>query len=308
LDVLDDILTTLALRGVLYFRTDFNGPWAVTVPELGRAARFHLVVQGECGVAVAGGETLRLTTGDLVLIPRGRRHVLGDQVDGAAPPLETVLADAGYDGQGVVTLGGGDRRASTQLVCGHFSFRQRAEHPLIAAMPDHLLVKGADRARQPWLDEVLRLVVRRVFSREPGSRAAVVRLSEIVFIELLRFGIRRNAHPGNLLVAIEDAQIGRALALIHARPDAPWTVESLGAEVAMSRSAFAERFAAMVGMGPAAYLAEWRLQRALAMLEDGRDSIQQIAAANGYQSPAAFSRAFSAKFGISPRVVRLETA
>lgn len=308
MDVLDDILTTLALRGALYFRTDFNGPWAVTVPELGRAARFHLVVQGECTVAIDGGETVKLAAGDLILIPRGRLHVLGDRATSKAPPLETVLADAGYDGQGVLALGSGDRRASTQLVCGHFTFRQHADHPLVAAMPDHLLVKGADRAREPWLDEMLRLVVRRAFSAEPGSRAAVVRLSEIVFIELLRFGIRATTNLSSLLGAIEDPQIGRALALIHARPQEPWTVETLGGEVAMSRSTFAERFSAMVGMGPAAYLAEWRLQRALAMLEDGRESVQQIALANGYQSPAAFSRAFSAKFGLSPREFRLQAA
>lgn len=300
MDVLDDILATLNLRGALYFRTHFNGPWGVTVPELGQAARFHLVVKGSVHVTVAGNPGTWLEPGDLVLIPRGRAHVLADAPGRPAPPLEAVLNAAGYDGEGVLALGGSDEAAATQMICGHLTFRAGADHPLLRALPDHLVITNALRAREPWLDEMLRLIARRMFSEAPGSAAAVTRLSEIVLIEVLRVGVEASGALKGVLAAFADPQVGRALTLMHQRPEAGWTVERLAAEIGMSRSRFAERFAEAMGMGPMAYLSDWRLQKALALLEDGRRSVQQIAQDSGYRSPAAFSRAFGAKFGVTP--------
>lgn len=309
MDILDDIVDTLDLKGALYFRTDFSAPWAVTVPELGQAARFHLVVQGACHVTFASGAEVRLGPGDLVLIPGGAKHVIADA--GAhdrggrdAAPLETVLADAGYDGRGVLVVGQGDDHAATKMVCGHFTFRRGADHPLLRALPEHLLTTAADRAREPLLDEVLRLIARRIFAEGLGSAAAVTRMSEIVFIELLRAGIGRAPALTEVLNAFRDDQVGRALGLIHDRPADTWSVESLAAEVGMSRSRFADRFSALLGLGPMSYLADWRLQRALPLLDDARRSIQQVAVEIGYQSPAAFTRAFAGKFGVSPREYR----
>lgn len=304
MDVLDDILGTLDLKGALYFRTDFSAPWAVTVPDLAQAARFHLVIQGRCHVAFPSGASVDLGPGDLVLIPRGRSHVLADDAGRTAAPLETVLESVGYDGQGVLVVGGGDPHAATQMVCGHFTFRHGADHPILRALPDHLLTTASMRARQPWLDETLRLVAQRVFSDVIGSSATVTRLSEVVFIELLRAGIAQSADLRSILEAFRDHQIGRALQLIHARPSEAWTVESLAAEVGMSRSRFAERFRDLMAVGPIAYLADWRLQKALSLLGDTRSSVQQVASQTGYQSSAAFTRAFSGKFGLAPTEYR----
>ncbi|MEO1531064.1 MAG: cupin domain-containing protein, partial [Pseudomonadota bacterium] len=149
MDILDDILDTLNLEGALYFRTDFSGPWAVTVPQHLNAARFHFVLQGSTWVEIEGGPRLRLSAGDLLMIPRGRSHVLADREGRQAPPLETVLADAGYDGRGVLAVGAGDPGAETQMVCGHFSFRSRAEHPILKALPDHVLITAAMRLQTP---------------------------------------------------------------------------------------------------------------------------------------------------------------
>lgn len=304
MDVLDDILDTLNLKGILYFRTDFTPPWAVTVPDLGQAARFHLVVQGGCHVDFASGDSVDLGPGDIVLIPRGRSHVLADRPGRDAPPLERVLESAGFEGHGVFVVGDSDPRASTQMICGHFSFRGGADHPLLRALPEYLVTTTAARARRPWLDEILRLVAQRVFSDEMGSNTAVTRLSEIVFIELLRNGIDQSEDLKSLLEAFGDRQIGRALELIHEQPAHPWTVETLAARVAMSRSRFAERFKDLVGTGPMAYLLDWRLQKALSLLDGSRASVKQVASQTGYQSPAAFSRAFSGRFGLTPSEYR----
>lgn len=308
MDVLNDILDTLNLRGALYFRTDCSPPWGVTVPELAQAARFHLMVQGSCHVLFPSGAAAHLGPGDLVLIPGGRAHVLADQAGREAPPLETVLEAAGYDGRGVFVIGAGNPQATTQLICGHFSFRRGADHPILRALPEYMLTTMAARAREPLLDEILRLITRRMFSENLGLAAAVTRLSEIVFIELLRVGIEQSEELKAVLEAFRDRQIGRALQLIHTEPGHAWTVESLAAEIGMSRSRFAERFSALMGTGPMAYLSDWRLQKALSLLDESRASVQQVAAQAGYQSPAAFTRAFTARFGLPPTDYRRNLA
>ncbi|MEL6316819.1 MAG: AraC family transcriptional regulator [Pseudomonadota bacterium] len=304
MDLLDDVLDTLDLRGVLYFRTDFAGPWAVTVPEAPEAARFHLVLQGQCVVAVSGGPTLTLGPGDLAMVPRGRSHVLADRAGRAPTALETVLKDAGYSGRGVLALGDGDPTASTQMVCGHYNFRDRARHPLLDALPDHILITAATRLKTPWLDELLRMMAQRALSDTLGSATSVKRLSEIVFAEVVRAGLAQSDDLARVMAGLQDPQIGRALAAIHAAPEEPWTVASLAAAVGMSRSSFAERFRELMGVAPLAYVTDWRIQRALKLLSDPRLSVQQVAGLVGYQSAAAFSRAFTAKLGVSPSEYR----
>jgi len=308
MDVLNDILNTLNLKGAFYFRTDFSSPWAVAVPDLDGAARFHLALQGRCHVGIEGGGDVVLNPGDLVLIPRGRAHTLADAPGRSGAALETVLADAGYRGDGVLVVGEGDPAASTQLVCGHLNFRRGADHPVLRALPDHLHITAATRAQQTWLDDLLRLMPRRLFEGDVGSEAAVTRLSEIVFIELLRIGIGQSERLKALLEAFSDPKIGRSLELIHARPAHGWTVASLAREVGMSRSRFAERFSALVGASPMAYLADWRLQKALPLLDDAHRSVQQVATQIGYDSPAAFTRAFAGKFGLPPSEYRRQVA
>ncbi len=299
-DVLSDILDTVHLAGTLYFRTDFSAPWAIQVPEHKQAARFHLVVQGRCTVGFSNGQTVELQPGDMILIPKGRAHILADSAGRHAAPLEKVIQESGYQGQGVFVLGEGDPDAATQMVCGHFSFRDGADHPLLRALPDFLLTSAATRARHPLLDEMLRLIVRKSFADDYGTVSAVIRLSEIVFIELLNIEIGQSPELGRISAAIRDKQIGRALSLIHGEPGRAWSVEILASEVGMSRSRFAERFRELVDQSPMSYLSEWRLQKALALLSQSSWSVQEIANRTGYQSPAAFSRAFTEAFGAPP--------
>ena len=151
---------------------------------------------------------------------------------------------------------------------------------------------------------MLRLIVRRIFAEELGSAAAVTRMSEIVFIEILRSAVGSLPDFAPLLRAFTDRHVGRALKLIHESPADPWTVESLASEVGMSRSRFANRFSEALGQGPMSYLTDWRLQRALVLLSDARCSVNQAAIQTGYRSPAAFTRAFAGKFGKSPSEFR----
>ena len=218
MDLLDDIFSTLNLKGALYFRTDFSPPWGVTVPTHEQAARFHLVIQGRCYVQVADAENVELGPGDLILVPRGAEHILSHTPANSSPPLETVLKDAGYSGDGVLALGSGDKNASTQMVCGHFSFRQGADHPLLRALPKQLVTSMATRAKHPLLDEMLRLITQRIFADQLGSDAAIIRLSEIVFIELLRSGIGQHEELQLILNAFRDPKISHSLQLIHAKP------------------------------------------------------------------------------------------
>lgn len=304
MDILDDVFNVLDLKGALYFRTDFCSPWGVTVPDFQSVARFHLVIQGRCFVKIEQQPCVELTAGDLIMIPRGVSHQLLDSPDRPAPPLEQVLEQANYAGKGVLVVGDGDPTATTQMVCGHLSFRDRADHPILQVLPDYLMMANSCRAKHPLLDNILRLITQRIFEDSLGASASVTRLSEIVFIELLKAGISEQPALLTLLEGLKDPQIGRSLSLIHQQPQNPWTVESLANEVAMSRSRFAHRFNQLIGTGPMGYLADWRLQKALTLLEKTHLSVQQIAQQTGYHSASSFTRAFSGKFGMAPRELR----
>ena len=304
MDVLNDIFETIQLQGNFYFRTDFSAPWATTVPAFARAARFHHVVQGRCWCRVEGAEPLVLETGDFILIPNGASHVIADRPTEDAPALETVLSAVGYKGEALLTVGSGDPRAATQLVCGHLTFGAGADHPLLRALPPFIHIPHAIRVRRPWFDEVLRMLVGHVFNGHPGSIAVVNRLSEVLFIEAIRSAGDEAPRLRAMIEGFSDDRVGRAVALIHREPAKPWTVSTLAREIGMSRTRFAILFQDSIGMGPIGYLAEWRLQKAVAQLTTTRRSIGEIALASGYSSAAAFTRAFVERFGRTPRALR----
>lgn len=308
-DVLSDILDTIDLKAALYFRTDFRPPFGVQVPHFERAARFHLIVQGECHVSLDDGSHVVLKPGDLVLVPNGSPHLLSSAACHVGMPLEDAFVAAGFTGQGPFVLGDGPAESGCQLVCGHFGFATGADHPLLHAVPDLLHITAAERATQPMLDDVVRLIVRRMFANEAGVAASVSRLSEVLFIEVMRAATAKAPELGRLITAVTDPHIGHALALIHNDVAAPWTVERLGSAVAMSRSRFAERFRDLVGSSPMSYVTEWRLQRGLYLLNRHKTPVKQVATQVGFQSAAAFTRAFTERFGHSPtRVARDDSA
>ncbi|MDJ0949465.1 MAG: AraC family transcriptional regulator [Alphaproteobacteria bacterium] len=309
MDVLSDILDLLQLRGTLYFRTAFSPPWSVAVPAYGRAARFHLAVQGRCHVRVADKHDVLLNAGDLIVIPNGAAHVLCDQPETRAAPLEDVLERSGYTGEGVLAYGGAPNpQADTKLICGHLNFADGADHPLLRALPDYLLVSAELRARAPWLDELMRLITRQMFAEAPGMKASVIRLSEALFIEVVRTCADQDETLAKVISAMGDPRIGRALSLMHRGYEQDWTLDRVAREVGMSRSRFADQFQALIGSAPMSYLSDLRLQTAMTLLAETSEPIQSVAARVGYRSPAAFSRAFASRYGRSPREVRRAAA
>lgn len=305
MDVLSDVLDTVGLRGTLYFRTCSSPPWGVRVPQYQSAARFHLVARGRCLVNFENGTQVQLEAGDMIVIPRGAPHVLTDRADSPVLSLDDVLERAGYDGEGVLVYGGAENaNATTELICGHFNFGAGADHPLLRALPSFLHVTANLRLRHQWLDETMRLMARLMFAETPGAQASVIRLSEVLFVESIRACAQDDATLKQLLDAMLDPRIGKALILIHREPARDWTVASLGAAVALSRSRFAAQFQELMGCSPMAYLSQWRLQKARSQLLHSRVSVNQVAVQVGYKSAAAFSRAFAQHFGMPPMAVR----
>lgn len=301
--VLKDVLDTISITTAVYFRTDFRTPYAIRVPAYERAARFHMAVRGDCLVRIDDGTEADVAEGDLVLIPNGASHVITCGREAPEILLDDALCRTGYEGHGPFVFGPDSDEQGCQLVCGHFAFAKGADHPLLGLLPSIVHISREKRRAMPLLDEMAAMVERQVFNDDPDAAASFGRLSEALFIEILRAASQAVPRLATLFAAISDAQLGRALAAIHADVGAPWTVEALAGHAAMSRTRFAERFRALVGMAPMAYLTEWRLQRGLKMLADGKLPVKTIAAQVGYKSAAAFSRAFTQRFGERPSSV-----
>lgn len=304
MDLLSEILDSMSLKGQLYFRTCFNSPWAVTVPHYERAIRFHLAIQGECWVTPEGHPPVHLRQGDMVMIPGGASHNLSDTETRTPMSLETVMEESGYTGSGTFVIGKGCERAAAQLMCGHFTFADGSDHQILRALPPLIHISASVRASSFWLDQALRLMAQQMLGDAPGSTAAVRRMSEVIFIETVRSCADQSESLAKLLEALTDPKISKAIVAMHRQTADNWTVETLASEAAMSRSRFAERFHELVGCGPLTYLSEWRLQRAKDLLADRRVSVQEVAGRIGYQSPAAFTRAFANMYGQSPTEFR----
>lgn len=308
MDPLSDILDSLSLRGQIYFRTSFNSPWAVAVPDYSEAIRFHYVMQGECYVRAGDAPPIHMRQGDLVLVPAGAAHTLADRIDCEPIDVEIVKRGARHTGGGIFVVGEGCENSATQLLCGQFTFAEGSSHPLLRSLPSLLHVTARLRSETYWLDEALRLMGRQMSEENPGSLAVVRRMSEIIFIETIRCCADQSEHLAGVLEALSDPKISRAIQAMHANLAMHWTVESLANEAAMSRSRFADRFQQLVGCGPLTYLSDWRLQKARGLLHDRHVSIQEVAGRIGYRSPAAFTRAFANMFGESPSRYRIRMA
>ena len=316
-DVLSDVLAAVRLTGATYFDFELVSPWvaeapasseiaALVMPGAQRVVELHLVTRGGCWGGVAGGESLRLGEGDILAFPHGHAHVLASAPGLRATPERAIYARTAAPLPVFLRRGEPDGDA-TQLVCSFLGCDDRPFNPLLAALPAVLHVPAASQpGPAAALAALVELATREARSARAGSENVLARLSELLFIEAVRSHLER-LPPSEVgwFAGLRDALVGRALAALHGAPEAPWTVESLARQVGASRSLLADRFSTLVGQTPMHYLALWRMQLATRRLSDG-DSVAAVAGAVGYESEAAFSRAFKKLVGRSPGAFRRE--
>ena len=316
MDALSDVLKSVRLEGAVYLNAEFTAPWCIrgecSVPSVRERLAgaehvvfFHFLTEGACKVRlVDGADTLDVAAGDLILIPQDDRHLLGSDLQ-LAPMEADSLESTDVSDPDFVQMRHGGGGAATRFVCGYLACSRGVCRPLLDALPRVLRIPVGDGAAAALLRELLRVGVRESSASRPGAKSMLAKLSELMFVEAMRRYVE-DLPPGGKgwLAGVRDAQIGRALALLHSAPGRAWTVDELARDVALSRSALAERFAALVGEPPIQYLMRWRLALAAQTLRSGADAIARVAESSGYESEAAFSRAFKREFGLPPAAWR----
>ncbi|CAN7436954.1 AraC family transcriptional regulator [Phenylobacterium sp. LjRoot225] len=309
MDALSDILRVVGLTGGLYLEAEMTEPWAVVgqvAPELcrpfmvepQRVVGFHYVLEGGFDLDVGDLASARVSEGQVVMLPRNEMHVLRSGAKTTPLPAAEVVRPPEAFGVAGATFGGGGAR--TRMVCGFMGGNEQL-YPLLSSLPSAIVVDVANLPGGDWIAGTLTYAARTLANGDPGTATVVAKVSELLFVETLRRHLAAMPEDAvGWLAALRDPVIGRSLSLLHARVDQAWTTEALAGAVNMSRSAFAERFTAVVGEPPMTYLAGWRMQLACQMLRDSIRSVSEIAFEVGYGSEAAFTRAFRRERGVPP--------
>jgi len=303
LDFLSDILNKLSFKGTLYFRTSFTQPWGVTVPEHKNVARFHFADRGECLVKVKGSDQIiRLAQGDLIIIPHGAAHQLFCSIDNEVntPPLEKILQDSGYTGEGVLVYGGEKNETETQLVCGHFSFSTNMKHAFIKNLPAYIHIQDYGSEAGKWMEYTLRMISAETKHDNLGGNLIALKMAEIIFAQAIRSYLNGPDAIHEGLSGFTDPNLSRALTAFHKEPAKHWTVETLAREAGLSRTSFAQNFSKLMHMTPMQYLTSWRMELAKEGLAKQKMTIPEVSILTGYSSESAFSRTFKKEVGQSP--------
>jgi AraC-like DNA-binding protein len=314
-DVLSDVLRSVRLTGAVYFDFELSSPWVaeappareiapIVMPGAQRVIEYHLIARGACWGHALGEPPIRLREGDLIIFPQGDPHVLSSAPELRASPDMSMFVRPKTPLPLVFERGGGGPDG-TRIVCCFLGCDERPFNPLLTALPRTIHLSGAGPdAASGWLATLLKIAVRESESARAGRENILARMSELMFVEAIRRYIE-TLPPGQTgwLAGLRDPVVGRALAALHGDPAASWTVESLARSAGVSRSVLADRFAEIVGEPPMQYLARWRMQRASRLLLEG-ELVAGVAAAIGYESEAAFSRAFKKLVGDAPAIWR----
>jgi AraC-like DNA-binding protein len=297
-EALTYVLAANRVTGMVARQLRARGTWGFAADGIHDAA-FLVVAQGACWLRVGGHPPAQLARGDVIMLPGGSSHALTSSRCGRAQPARQMLAKHPPGQDGVVDLGGSG--PAVHLIAGEFTFEHDRPHPVLSLLPPLLHITGAPAADGGDLDAVVRMLAAELTEPRPGSDTIVAHLADILFVHILRawLATQDSAAP-SWLRALRDTQIGAALARLHAHPARPWTIESIAAEVAMSRAAFARRFTGLVGEAPLAYLARWRLNLAAQRLRDTDLPLAAVAGQVGYGSEYSFSRAFTRLHGQPP--------
>lgn len=311
MDAFSEVLKALRLESGIFLEAEFSAPWCIDsapgkddvrhiLPSAEHVAIFHLLVEGGCRARLPdGGPVLELGAGDLLLLPHGDGHLLGSDITRAPVAAEKLVHPSPDGGLAHIRHGGGGAR--TRFVCGYLACDSRLCRPLLGALPRLLRVPMAERPDAAWMIDTMRRAAGESHAPRAGTEVVLARLSELLFVEAMRCHIESiPADQRSWLAGLRDPHVSRALQLLHGEPGRQWTVDELALEVSMSRSALAERFTLLIGEPPMQYLTQWRLALAARALREGHDPILRIAARVGYDSEAAFNRAFKRAFGMPP--------
>jgi AraC-like DNA-binding protein len=300
-DAFSEVLSSVKLQGALFFNAEFSAPWgfssprsSLLAPDLMPGAEhlviFHFVMEGSASIRTESGEAFVLNAGDVVVFPHGDPHRMACGAPSQLMDTRAVLK---------LILGGGGE--VTRFVCGYMACDPRLCQPILSSLPEVIKVNIRDDASGHWLENSIRQLVEEAGRPAPGSSAMLAKLSEALFVDTLRRYIAAlPAEQTGWLAGTRDTVVGRSLAILHRRPQHPWTIAELAREVGLSRSALVERFGRYLSEPPMSYLARWRLQLAARALTSTSHSVGQIAAEVGYESEASFNRAFKREFGSPP--------
>jgi len=320
-DPLSDLLRSIRVRGAVFYYVSCRDQWSAQAPPASEIAEavlpgcehvmeYHMIAKGSGWAAVSGQPPVRLSSGDIVMFPQGDSHVISS-APGIVPlrqSAEWVFATRNdpkpmpiaYH-HGVVEAGARlpVEEADTIAVCGFLGCDLKPFNPLVGALPRMLHLPAA-RAGE-WVSRVIDQAVAESSDPRPGGHAVLERLSEMMFVDASRRYLDSLPEDANgWLAGLRERFVGKALALLHERPDRAWTVDDLAREVGLSRSALHERFLQYLGQPPMHYLAGWRIQVGARLLRESNRNVAAIALEVGYDSEAAFSRAFRRMVGMPP--------
>ena len=302
-DVLSSMLETVHLRVISAGRSCLAPPWGFRVGD--GMASFYVVVRGRCWLQLDEAEpALELSSGDLAVLLQGKRHRLLDDPQSDVVPVEKFFTPAHIQKQAGLAMGKTGPR--TTLVHGSFTWIEDELVPLLPMLPPVIHVKSGDAPHlAPWMNKALSMIADESVSYQPGAQTIINHLAHVVFVQGVRAYLITMPHAsGRWLEAVAHRQIGTALCLLHTRPEGPWSLTSLAKKCGMSRSAFAEKFARLVGRSPMRYLLERRMHKASILLRQSSISMKEISVLAGYGSEAAFSNAFKRWAGVAPGVYR----
>ena len=317
MDVLSEVLKVVRLEGAIYYNAEFTAPWSfrappssVLVPHFapggGHVIIYHLLTEGEGYARLEHGKRVSLTGGDIVIFPHGDPHIIGNGAHTEPVDQEGELHRIFIQGLKLARGGGGGE--VTKFVCGYMSCDPQLSRVILAGLPAMLKVNVRNGAAGQWLENSIRFSVQEAGASHAGGEAVMAKLSEVLFVETLRRYISElPAAQTGWLAGARDPEVGNALALLHRQPSRHWTIADLAREVGLSRSVLAARFRHFLGEPPMSYLTRWRLQLGAQMLKSSSRSVADIAADVGYDSEAAFNRAFKRVYHVPPARFRGES-
>ena len=319
MDALSEVLKAQRLNSGIFLEAEFTAPWCIDsapgkhelrrmLPGAEHVAIYHLLIEGRCRARLPDEvHAIDLDAGDLLMFPQGDGHRMGSDLQLAPVSAGSLVQPSPEGGLARMNHGGGGAR--TRFVCGYLACDSRLCRPMLSALPRILRVRLGNGPAAAWISSTLHRGADETRAPRAGTDAVLAKLSELLFVEAIRSHIETLPQDQRgWFAALRDPHLSRALALMHAEPGRAWTVDDLGREAGISRSTLAERFALLIGEPPMQYLMRWRLALAARALKASRDSILRIAEQVGYDSEAAFNRAFKREFGMPPAAWRRQSS